>query len=755
MIINIIRRGYMSNFTLLRALAGASTVGLTSAAAFGQTVAANDAESVVVTDRKLNVDLLPEKILDTPQSIDVVPAQVIKEQGVTSLQDALKNVPGITLNAGEGGTHGDLVNLRGFPINDDYFLDGLRDTGLYNRDVFNVDSIEVYKGPASTLFGRGTTGGVINQVSKSPELYPIYDFAATGGTNAEIRLTGDVNYVLGDDMAVRLNLMAQRNNVEGRPFARTQKWGAAPSFAWGLGSDTVATLQYLHQQEDDIPDYGIPFLVGQPAPVSHRNYYGLPSDDRTKQDVEIVTGKVTHKFDDVFSISDTARFGSYWFDSQQTAAIYGSANCFANSASFGFYSGGTLCSSLPAGTAAVPASTSNPLFPTQGVPLANIFVQRDRPSSNGIITTWMNSTDLSANFTTWSFVHHLTFGFQADVEDASLNRFANQNTVIVPTPLLNPNPYEAFPGRQTTVSSQPITKTSTLSTYVVDEVQLDPQWSITGGLRYDNFGARFDQSVGTASHFTHKDSLGSPRAALVYKPTENSSLYFSYGTSYNPSAETLSLSASNQGLGPERDKTYEFGGKTTLLDGQLALTAAAFNTVKTNARISDPLNPGLQSLAGTERVNGVEFGAHGHLTENWEITAGYTYLAPHAVGLIAANVPGPMPDVAHDQANLWTVYDWDFGLHTGVGVNWVGRRSAATGDTLSVPGTTIYPSVPAYVTVDAMVSYPITDAVSVQLNGYNLGNEFYYADIYDTKPGENHSIPGAGRTFLLSVGASL
>jgi catecholate siderophore receptor len=755
MIINIIRRGYMSNFTLLRALAGASTVGLTSAAAFGQTVAANDTESVVVTDRKLNVDLLPEKILDTPQSIDVVPAQVIKEQGVTSLQDALKNVPGITLNAGEGGTHGDLVNLRGFPINDDYFLDGLRDTGLYNRDVFNVDSIEVYKGPASTLFGRGTTGGVINQVTKSPQLYPIYDFTATGGTNAEIRLTGDVNYVLGDDMAVRLNLMAQRNNIEGRPYARTQKWGAAPTFAWGLGSDTVATLEYLHQQEDDIPDYGIPFLVGQPAPVSHRNYYGLPSDDRTKQDVEVITGKVTHKFDDVFSISDTARFGSYWFDSQQTAAIYGSANCFTNSASFGFYSGGTLCSSLPAGTAAAPASAANPLFPTQGVPLANIFVQRDRPSGKGIITTWMNATDLSANFTTWSFVHHLAFGVEGDVEDASLLRLANQNTVIVPTSLLNPNPNEAFPGHQTTISSRPITKTSTLSTYVVDEVQLDPQWSITGGLRFDNFGARFDQNVGTQSHFTHKDNIGSPRAALVYKPTENSSLYFSYGTSYNPSAETLSLSASNQGLGPERDKTYEFGGKTTLLDGQLALTAAAFNTVKTNARISDPLNPSLQSLAGTERVNGVEFGAHGHITENWEITAGYTYLAPRAVGLIAAGVPGPMPDVAHDQANLWTVYDWDFGLHTGVGVNWVGRRSAATGDTLSVPGTTIYPSVPAYVTVDAMVSYPITDAVSVQLNGYNLGNEFYYADIYDTRPGENHSIPGAGRTFLLSVGASL
>jgi catecholate siderophore receptor len=750
----------MFNNTVLRAITGASTVGLASAAtlstAMGQTVAANaNTESVVVTDQKSSYDLIPDKILNTPQSINVVPAEVIKEQGVTSLQDALKNVPGITLNAGEGGTHGDLVNLRGFPINDDYFLDGLRDTGLYNRDVFDVESIEVYKGPASTLFGRGTTGGVINQVTKAPQLYPIDDFTATGGTNAEIRLTGDVNYVLDDTMAVRLNLMAQRNNIEGRPFARTQKWGAAPSFAWGLGTNTVATLEYLHQQEDDIPDYGIPFLVGQPAPVSHRNYYGLPSDDRTKQDVEIVTGKVTHKFDDIFTVSDSARFGSYWFDSQQTAAIYGTANCFSSAATAGFFTGAPLCSGLPAGTTAAPVTAFNPLFPTQSTPLADISVLRDRPSGKGIITTWMNSTDLSADFDTLGFAHHLVFGAQEDVEDASLLRLANQNTMIVPTSLLNPNPYEAFPGHQTTVSSRPITRTSTLSTYLVDEVQLDPQWSITGGIRFDHFGARFDQSVGTASHFTHVDNIGSPRAALVYKPTDESSLYFSYGTSYNPSAETLSLSASNQGLGPERDKTFEFGGKINVFDGQLALTAAAFNTVKTNARISDPLNPSLQSLAGTERVNGVELGAQGHLTENWEVTAGFTYLAPHAVGLIAAGVPGPMPDVARDQANLWTVYDWDIGLHTGVGLNWTGRRSAATGDTLSIPGATVYPSVPAYVTVDGMLSYPINDTFTVQLNGYNLGNEFYYADIYDTRPQENHSIPGAGRTFLLTVGATL
>jgi catecholate siderophore receptor len=301
--------------------------------ASNDTASAKGIETVVVTSRKTTLDVLPEKILDTPQSINVVPIEVIKQQGTNNLSEALKNVPGITLNAGEGGTHGDLVNLRGFPAGDDYFMDGLRDTGVYDRDVFDINALEVYKGPASTLFGRGSTGGVVNQVTKMPELFPIDDASVTGGTNAEIRGTVDVNYVLGDTSAMRLNLMGQRNNIEDRPFARNQRWGAAPSFAYGLGTDTTFTLKYLHQQEDNIPDYGIPFLFDKPAPVARDTFYGLPSDDRFKTDVDVVTGRVDHKINDIFSVSDTARFGSYWFDSRQTAAIYGDANCFTDSSS--------------------------------------------------------------------------------------------------------------------------------------------------------------------------------------------------------------------------------------------------------------------------------------------------------------------------------------------------------------------------------------------------------------------------------------
>lgn len=742
------------------ALSGAGITSAAVSAAFGQQVARVDEpslESVVVTDTRLDLNLLPEKILDTPASVNVVPAAVIRAQGVTNLQDALKNVPGITLNAGEGGTHGDLVNLRGFSAGDDYFLDGLRDTGLYNRDVFDYESLEVLKGPASTLFGRGTTGGVINQVSKTPQLYPIDDLLLTGGSNSEARGTADVNYVLGDSSAVRLNLMGQRNLVAGRNFARTQKWGAAPSYAYGIGTDAIFTLQYLHEQEDSIPDNGIPFLFGAPAPVGHRAAYSLPSDDRFKTDTEVVTGKAEHKFSDSFAVSDTARFGSYWFDSIQTNPTYGNANCFTNSASAYYYAGGPLCANV-SGTK-TPTTALNPLFPVAGTPLSAIYVERDRPSGKGIITTWMNDTQLTGNFDTFGLHHEVTIGAQADVESASLVRYANQNTVILPTPLLAPDPYEAFPGRQTTISSNPITRTSTLGLYEVDNIAITAQWSIVAGLRFDHFGARYDQSFGARpAHFLHKDNIGSPRAALVFKPDENSSVYFSYGTSFNPSAESLSLSASNQGLGPERDHSFELGGKINVLDGQLALTSAAFNTVKTNARISDPLNPSLQTLAGTERINGVEFGAQGHIAANWELTAGYTYLAPYALGLVAVGARGPIPNVAHDQGNIWTEYTFDQdmleGVEAGFGLNWVGERDAAA-DTLSQPGTILTAHLPSYVTVDAMLSYPVNDNFKLQLNAYNLANTFYYATSYFTRPGENHTQPGAGRTIMLTAGLSL
>ena len=274
-------------------------------------------------------------------------------------------------------------------------------------------------------------------------------------------------------------------------------------------------------------------------------------------------------------------------------------------------------------------------------------------------------------------------------------------------------------------------------------------------MRFDNFRAKFDQNFGaTTQHFKHTDEVASPRAALVYKPAEDASVYFSYGTSYNPSAENLSLAASNKDLDPEKDRTFEVGAKATVLGGLLGLNVAAFDTKMTNARITDPVVPSLQTLAGTLHVKGIEFGAQGHLTDNWEIVAGYTYLDPTSTGLVSPGVKGPIPNTAHNQANLWTVYDFDDGLKAGVGVNYMGRRNAGI-DNASVPGTVITARAPGYTTVDAMLAYQVNDNLSFQLNGYNLTDKYYFATTYFTRPGENHAVPGAGRTFMLTASLGL
>ncbi|HEY3729643.1 MAG TPA: TonB-dependent receptor, partial [Steroidobacteraceae bacterium] len=321
-------------------------------------------------------------------------------------------------------------------------------------------------------------------------------------------------------------------------------------------------------------------------------------------------------------------------------------------------------------------------------------------------------------------------------------------------PVLAPDAFEPFPGTQTTISQLPNTNTHTVGAYADDMISLGAHWRLTAAIRYDSFHAHYDQPLGNASHFDHTDGICSPRAALVYKPNENVSTYFSYGTSFDPSAENLALSASNQALPPEKDRTFEVGMKADLLQKTLSVTAALFDTEMTNARITDPLQPTLQTLAGTERVQGLELGAQGYLTQRWELLAGYTYLDPWAIGLAGPGIRGPIPNTAHHQGNLWTTYEFDHGLALGTGSNYIGERLAGT-DSQSVPGTLSIARVAGYVTWDALVSYRLTHSLSLQLNGYNLTDRYYFINSYFTRPNENHTVPGPGRTVLLTARLSL
>ncbi|WP_293385049.1 TonB-dependent siderophore receptor [Phenylobacterium sp.] len=687
----------------------ATSFGLQAQAADADANASKTVEDLIVTASP-SISAFSGTLQNTAQNVNVIPAQVLTDQAVSSVQEALKNVPGITLNAGEGGTHGDNINLRGFAASDDFFLDGLRDTGFYTRDSFNLEALEVYKGPASAQFGRGSTGGVVNQVSKTPQLSDFYNGTLVGSANSEGRATADLNYAINDDTAVRLNAMGEDAGVAGRDYVENRRWGVAPSVSFGIGKPVSLTLNYLHQEQNDTPDYGIPFAFGAPVPVPRKTYYGLPSDDRTITRDDIGTALFRAEISDKVWFTDTARAGNYYFDSRMTAAHYG----------------------------ATP--------PAPGTPLADVLTFRDRPSVAGTVSTLMNDADLHWKFDLGPVSNHAIFGIELDREESDLERFANQLNQIPGTPILDPDPNEPFPGRQTQVTSRPDTVTKTVSGLIEDTLDFGEHFEATTAVRLDRFNATYNEPI-TAQHFEHTDTIASPRVALVYKPTSKISVYAAYGTSYDPSAENLSLSAKTASLAPERDHTYEVGVKGQALDGKLALQAAIFQTNMENARVGDPTNPANpQILAGEERVRGFEADAIGHLTEHLEIIAGYTYL--DSVTLKSTDplsVGAPLLNTAPNQANLWLEYEFTGPWEIGAGLNYLDRRAADVDNTAHVP---------SYVTLDAMVKYRVNSHLTLQLNGTNLTDKYYFANSYFSSPEENHVLPGPGRTVLLTASIS-
>ncbi len=390
--------------------------------------------------RALTGDKIPEGAKEAPQSIDVISSATLESQGASRLADALRNVPGITFNAGEGSARGDTVNLRGFPAFNDFFLDGIRDAAIYTRDSFDLDSVEVLKGPSATLFGRGSTGGAINQVSKAPTLAPLFAATLVGGSNNEGRATADFDEALGDHTAVRLNLMEEQSSVAERDDVRNHRWGVAPSIAFGIDTPNTLTLSYLHQTEDGLQDTGIPFVNGRPAPVDRSNFYGLDSD-RAMANVDVGTARFRHQFNDNVSISDTLR-----------DANYNDLNR-VNSAHFGYF--------------------HSPGAPTPATPLSSILVGRDAPSSSGKRKDLINQTDLKANFDTGPISHTLVTGFEFGREEDNTVRYVNAlNTAgeTPPTSLLNPDPTEtAAPAPPKT---RAITTAFSRAAYLIDTLHL-------------------------------------------------------------------------------------------------------------------------------------------------------------------------------------------------------------------------------------------------------------------------------------------
>ncbi|HYI71523.1 MAG TPA: TonB-dependent siderophore receptor, partial [Skermanella sp.] len=592
------------SFALTAALAISTTGGVTAASAQStqDAQAAQDSQAgaasgevetlgpVTVTgtearntmERQPSLDRLPSSIQDTPQGISVVPQELIEEKNITTLREAVRNVPGISINAGEGGAQGDTLTIRGFSARGDLFVDGARDPGQYNRDTFNIDSIEVLKGPSSLLFGRGSTGGVINMVTKAPTLERFNSAEISLGNGPFYRGTADINLPVGPTSAIRLNVMGQDSDTVGRDLVEQKRWGVAPSIGIGLGTDTQFTLSYLHQEEDNRPDYGLPYVFGKPAPVSLDTFYGL-SDDYEDVTVDLLTAKLDHIATDWLKVSNTLRAGYYTRDATTTAPRV----------------------NAPIGTA-----------------LSAIRVTRSRPSLDSETLTVNNQTTATANFTTGPLGHTLVAGVELGYDDTDTKRFGF--TGLPTASLFDPDP-NAGVGTPRGLTTDTSADATTVGVYAFDQIKLTEEWSIIGGLRWDRFDAESEEKVAGVS-LDRTDNMWSTRAAVLYEPTDQQTYYASYGTSFNPSAEFVSLSAAQVGLDPEKNRTFEVGAKFSLFEDRIGLGGSLFRIEKTNARTVDPTNATVTILDGEQRVDGFEFEANGRITDRWSVLAGYTYL---------------------------------------------------------------------------------------------------------------------------------
>jgi len=704
------------------ALFVSSTLGVVGASAQTQVPSqdeeAHEQQEIVVTGARSVVnEKLGGSEQNAPQSINLITAKTLQEEAVTNLADALKNVPGITLNAGEGTARGDSVNLRGFPAFNDFFLDGIRDAGNYTRDTFDLQTLEVLKGPSAILFGRGSTGGVINQVTKAATLAPIEDATLQFGTNSQIRATGDVDMPIGPSGAIRLNGMIERSEVTDRDNVVNRRWGFAPTVSFGIGEPDTVDLSYLHQQENDRPDVGFPFLYGQPAPVPRNVDFGLMSD-HFKTSVDVTTLRYRHEFSDDYTLTNTFRAGIYSFNNQRSFPNFGD------------------------------------FLPAPGTPLNQIKIGYDDPFSSGTQRNLTDQLDFRGHFETGFVTHDLTVGLEYGRETNDLDRYLNPfnaNNMWIPfTSIVNPNPNKPLP-QVLPVTTAQHTAALVQAAYATDTVHIGDYVDVIGGARFDRFSATFTSDSystvpTTSTNLGHSDNITSPRAAIVYKPTPHQSFYFSYGTSFDPSAEALSLSAGTAPLGPVKAETYEVGAKTDWLDGTLTATAALFRTEVSNAQNNDPERPGVVVLAGNQRVDGLELGVTGHITENWEILAGYTYLDPKTVSSLVPGATGEMMvNAARNAFNVWTEYYIDDHWEVGTGGNYLGKRYADLQNTASIPSYFIW---------NGMVAYKVNDNYEIQMNITNITDERYFDNAYYSSPSEAHVTPGAGRTFTFLARAS-
>ncbi|MEH2511128.1 catecholate siderophore receptor [Nitrobacteraceae bacterium AZCC 1564] len=692
------------------------------------------------------ISRIPTPLIDTPQTINVVPKQVIQEQRQTTMEDALRSVPGITFAAGEGGQQGDSPIIRGFAARGDLFRDGLRDPGWYTRDLFSANSVEVYKGPSAFAFGRGATGGAINVTSKLPTFNPVpyIEGTVTGSTGPGIRAELDAAGTKGE-VSGRIAALYQDVDTPTRDDVYVRRWGVAPSVSANVDDKTKVTLSYLYQGEESRPDYGFTFL---PAPSFNKDgtlknpgYYGngaptppMPTPrstwfgvrdgdlrDLTTTETHMGTFRVEREITDDVKLANTTRY-------------------IVNDR----YSLPTALRNFGVGPTNMVGSGNwgPPNFPFNADP-NTMTIGRERRQRWTDNTYAVNQTDLNAKFETWGLRHTLAAGLEFTNETRSQIRIdrcdpanpACRNNVMDPYPIGSPT------GGTQTVYNPVNTGANNQAVFVSDQVKFNKYFELLGAIRYDRFSTVYDdwgtQSGSVAPiHLARVDNLTSYRVGAIGHPTSNSSVYIAYGNSYNPSAELGTLTnASVASLAPEQTKTLEVGAKADVLNNQLSLSGAIFRIEKTNLRIQ--VDNMTSVLDGVARVDGVEFGVVGKLTDQWSIFAGYSYLQSRIIDTPDKSLEGrELPNTPHNNLTVWSTYAITPDLTIGGGATYQSMAWATQNDVTYVPD---------YWKFDAMVAYKVTPNSTLQLNVYNLTDKLYYAQYSG-----GNVVPASGRWASLT-----
>ena len=643
-----------------------------------------------------------QPLLETPRTVAVITDEVFLAQGATTLRDVLRNTPGITFQAGEGGAApGDVFSMRGFSSGNDVLLDGVRETGAYTRDAFNLEQVEVVKGPSGAIAGRGGTGGTVNLVTKNPKPESFTRATVGVGTAAYSRATVDSNAPLASiaGAAVRVAAMYTSSDVPGRDVAHNSSWGVAPSVSFGMGRPSRFTLAYQHLSQDNTPDYGLPWAAfGANPEVDQSNFYGLEGYDYEDVTSDVATATVERDLRDGWMLRNVSR----WADNFRDSAI----------------------------TAPRPP---------------NRQLQQRRMDQSQLT----NQTSVNGSFRTAGVRHDLVAGVEIGRESTLIRRQA-QSTNQPQTALANPDP------RQDPMAPMPAnngnpedTSLALAGIYAFDTLQLGSRWEVTAGLRWDSAEVDYELtnvSTGAQTRLGREDRMLSWNSGIVFKPRANSSIYASYATSFNPTVEAgaggAALSGSptavnNVNLAPEESRNLEIGAKWEAAGGRATASAALFRTEKTNARTRG-VNSEPFVLDGEQRVEGVELSLTGNLTDRWSVLAAYAHLDSE---FVASRNPleqgAALAFVPENSFNVWTEGRLPGGFSIGAGTQFMDSVFRNATNTAEVP---------SYWLVNAMAAYDVSSALTLRLNVNNLADEAYVDRV-----GGGHYIPGPGRSVTINA----